>query len=343
MSVLNHSRLLEQQELDPRTRALLVEALTTAVRDVAGPLAGPLLRVSAGGGKMLRPMLTLAIAGIGGRTETEPEVISLAAAAELLHCATLIHDDLIDDAALRRGVGTVNDREGAPAAIVGGDLMIAAAGLTAARVNPAATRIVLETLAELCRGEAQQELLRYNPDASPEAILNVAGAKTGALLKASCLLGAHVFPAEPALRAAVAEFGCHFGMALQLLDDLLDIVSTPELAGKPVGADFTAGNLTLPAALALREQPGLRPLFGPDRPAAERDRARELLRRCDQALLTTVRAAWKHARLAADVLLAAAETNPAAIGLAQWPAQYVARQLEGKVAAEHRWLVAVGA
>ena len=118
----------------------------------------------------------------------------------------------------------------------------------------------------------------------------MASAKTGALLRAACLLGAHSFPASSALRSAVAAFGCHFGLALQLVDDLLDIVSTEELAGKAVGVDFArrqrhaAGG----AGAAIRT-PTDGELLRPELDQASRSTAQPLLQQADQALLSTVR------------------------------------------------------
>ena len=318
---------------------LLQQAVARAVRAAGGQLVEPLLRVTGAQGKLLRPMLTCAVAELGGRGRTEAEVIDLAAAAELLHCATLVHDDLIDGASCRRGVSTISSREGSPSAIVGGDLLIAAAGLTAARIDPQAAGIVLVTLGELCRGEALQESLRFAPDTTPDAIVAVAAAKTGALLAAAGRLGALSFHAGPAELAAVAEFGVHFGIALQLVDDLLDIVSTPQLAGKAVGVDFAAGNLTFPAAQALAEQPELRDLFRPGPTPAGAETARELLAAADDALVATVQTAGKHAARAHQAIRDSALPGAGSARLAGWPAAYVARQLRTKIGDRHRWLV----
>lgn len=315
-------------------------SLRTAVQEVAGPLTGALLRIVGAGGKKLRPALTFAAAAIGDCSTSDPDVLAAATAVELLHCATLVHDDLIDVATTRRGVITLNSLEGMPTAIVGGDLLISAAVLAAGRVSARAGVVIAETLGLLCRGEAAQEKLRWDPDAPLDDIISVAGAKTGSLLRAACLLGCHSFQADPELCAAAADFGLDFGICLQLIDDLLDIVSSPASAGKPVGADFAAGTVTVPAALAMRSHPELRQLLRIDSDDASRRAALALLQDADEAIEATAALAREHADRASSRLLAAAPDQPAAERLARWPGEFLGSQLERVDGERHRRLIA---
>jgi len=325
--------------LPPEDNARLETLMCDTVVALAGPLGDPLTRVIRAGGKKLRPALTMAVAAIGGRTAQDPRVLAAAAAVELLHCAALVHDDLIDGASVRRGVATLSAREGRAAAVVGGDLLIAAACLLAAQASPDAGVIIADTLARLGRGEAFQDQLRYDARAPVESLMEVTRLKTGSLLRAACLLGARSFDAGPALCTAAADFGMDLGVCVQLVDDLLDVVSSPALAAKPVGADFTSGTLTLPIALAIAECPELGQLLRPRLEPVQGDRAMTLLQNSAGALASTAAAARDHARRAGRHLRAAAPGDAGAERLSRWPAAYLASQLQSKVADQHRWLL----
>lgn len=309
-----------------------------AVAEVAGPLGEPLIRVIHAGGKRLRPALTMAIAAIGGRTPAEAGVLELAAAVELLHCATLVHDDLIDGGLTRRGVPTVNAREGDAAAVVGGDLLIAAASGLAGGVSREAGLTVARTLAQLCRGEIIQEQLRYDACAPVERLVEVARLKTGSLFQAACLLGTETFDAGPELTEAVASFGMDLGICVQLADDLLDVAGDPYLAGKPVGADFASGTLTLPIAWAIRDCPELSALLRPGLDAAALARAVHLLRDAAGALTATAATAGAYASTAGSRLESASTDQGLAGRVAGWPMSYLISQLQTKLDEQHRWL-----
>ncbi len=305
------------------------------------PLGEPLSRIVSAGGKRLRAALTLTVARVlapdsgspwepgaqpdaaAGPAGWQSRALELAAAAELLHAATLVHDDLIDDAPLRRGVPTIHAREGGPAAVIGGDLLIAAASMLASGVSQRAGQVLAETLLQLCRGEALEGSLRFNPAAGPEELLEVVTLKTGSLMRAACLLGAEAAGAGPSASESLGRFGMEFGIVLQLVDDLLDIVSTPELAGKPVGVNFPAGVPTLPAAFAMQLRPELRGMFS----AAPTDRARAIaLLRSPDAVRAVIDVASGHAERAAEALA----PLPAAGRLAEWPGNYLRQQLSSR-------------
>ncbi len=335
---------LPGQARDPWSLSTAVgSALDDLMRDtvtaLAGPLAAPVQRVVAAGGKRLRPALTMTTAALLAPSHGR-DALTLAAAVELLHCATLVHDDLIDGAQVRRGVVTISAAEGVPAAVVSGDLLIAAASLLASGVSKGAAMVLARTLADLCRGESLQDRLRYDPAATIPQLVDVAAGKTGALTRAACLLGALSGGQDPA--PAVAEFGLQFGISLQLVDDVLDVVSSPALLGKPVGADFAAGTMTLPAAFALRAYPELRSSLSPDASPADRSRALPCLRSA-AAIRPSVAVALEHAHAAKAALLTVAGSDSALEGLAEWPLRYARTQLLGKADPQWAELVAAGA
>ena len=318
--------------------ARIEQVMTSAVARLGGDLYPALAPLLAAGGKRLRPALTVRLAADGH--PPTPDVLERAAAVELLHCATLVHDDLIDDAELRRGVRTVNASHGVARAVVSGDLLIAAATVLSAGVSPAAGVLIGETLALLCRGQALEEDLQFATSPSSEQLLSVTRLKTGSLVQAACLLGAQAAGLDEPALAAVADFGMDFGVVLQLVDDLLDIVSSCDLAHKPVGVDFFAGTVTLPAALAMRESAELRALFRPGLDERQRDRALTLLR-SPLAIAATVRAAESHARSAADALTPVLAARPGLAELAAWPALFLRAQLQFKVERHFQDLVSL--
>ena len=323
-------------------RADVERVMADTVAELAGPLTVPIQRVVGASGKRLRPALTLTFATLGRGAVASGSwlggAVDCAAAVELLHCATLIHDDLIDGSDLRRGVPAVSAQEGTSTAVVAGDLLIAAASLLAGQVSRHAAVLLARTLAELCRGEALEEEHRFDARTSDSELLDVVRAKTGSLVGAACLLGARCASDDDDAAAAAAEYGMQFGICLQLVDDLLDIVSTPQLAGKPVGADFAAGTVTLPAALAMSSHAELRELLVPSAAAVDRERALELLR-CPDAILTTVRIAVQHAERAGSALREWRRHDRAVESIAELPARYLRAQLQRKISPELRYLI----
>jgi geranylgeranyl pyrophosphate synthase len=208
---------------------------------VLRPVLLPVLRRPA---KRLRPALLLALAG--GRIDRA--AISCAAAVELLHLSSLIHDDLMDEAVQRGGTRSVHVTHGAGMAIVAGDLLVAEAIAALGEVDPRCAAEGLRAYAEMCRGQAG-ELHAQNRLIEVDRHLEILAGKTGALLSASCSIGAVLadIPSGPA-----ARFGQAVGVLFQIVDDLLDLCATAADAGKPVGQDLVNGVYTLPALLAAR-------------------------------------------------------------------------------------------
>ena len=315
--------------LSAATETRLDTVLHAAIAELAGSLATPVTRVVGAGGKRLRPALTLAVAGLGQLPQQAAGVLDRAAAVELLHCATLIHDDLLDGAAVRRGAATVNAAEGMGSAVLSGDLLIAAAGVLAGRVSQHAGMVIAQTLASLCRGEALEADARFDVTVTSERLLDVLRLKTGSLTQAACVLGADAAGLPGDVVDGVAEYGMEFGISLQLIDDVIDVVSTPALAGKPVGVDFLAGTVTMPAIFAMQHTPELRSLLRPVLDDISRRRALSLLR-SPATVHASVLCAVEHAVTAGEALRAVGHGQPAIEQLAQWPVQYLRSQLDAK-------------
>ena len=208
------------------------------------------------GGKRLRPLLVILAAG--PRAAGRPEVIAAAAAAELIHSATLVHDDVLDGAALRRGVPTVWARGGRSLAVATGDLLFsrAFAELTAAGSLEAVQALSRATSA-LAEGELLQRQDAWNPGVPVDRYLLRCELKTARLFEASCQLGALAAEAPAEQVVALRAFGRGIGIAFQLLDDVIDVAGPVTLTGKHRGTDLLDGTVTLPLILARESDPAL--------------------------------------------------------------------------------------
>jgi geranylgeranyl pyrophosphate synthase len=215
---------------------------------------GPVLARHAGhtidaGGKRLRPLLVILAAGRGAAAR--PELIAAAAAVELIHSATLVHDDVLDRASLRRGVPTVWALGGRALAVATGDLLFSRAfsELTAAGSLEAVQALSRATSA-LAEGELLQRQDAWNAAVPIDRYLLRCELKTARLFEASCQLGALAAQAPADHVAALGAFGRGIGIAFQLLDDVLDVAGPPALTGKHRGTDLLDGTVTLPLILA---------------------------------------------------------------------------------------------
>lgn len=203
-----------------------------------------LLARSMGTGKLLRPRLVIETALACGGTPHE-RVTSSAAAVELLHAASLIHDDLIDDAPSRRGIPSLHISAGIPRSILVGDFIIASAFSRAAEGGVDVVRECTRAFAKLNRGQLAE--FELDTTAGEPAFRQYIALKTAALFEVSTRIGAHCAGASPAVIEHLGQFGWHFGMLFQMVDDLIDIVSTEVAAGKPVQQDLRNGVHTIAA------------------------------------------------------------------------------------------------
>ncbi|WP_308468976.1 polyprenyl synthetase family protein [Rathayibacter soli] len=203
------------------------------------------------GGKRVRPMLTLLTAQLGdGNT---PQVITAAEAVEITHLASLYHDDVMDDALMRRGVPSAQTVWGNSVAVLTGDLLFARASKLVADLGERAIRLQADTFERLCLGQLH-ETIGPEPDEDPiEHYLGVLADKTGSLIAVAAQMGVVFSNASSAYETPVVMFGEKIGVAFQLIDDVIDLTSAAETTGKMPGTDLRAGIATLPL-LKLRER-----------------------------------------------------------------------------------------
>jgi geranylgeranyl pyrophosphate synthase len=231
-----------------RAEARLAEVAASHGEELGRHARGTL----AAGGKRLRPVLVFLCAGDG-----DQRAVAAAAAVELLHMATLVHDDVLDAAELRRGRPTVFAEGGRAAATATGDLLFSRAFAELAATGSAdAVRALSAASSALARGELMQRADAWNAEVSPERYEERCRLKTASLFEASCRLGA-LFGGRPELAPELGRFGEAVGLAFQMLDDVLDVSGPAERTGKPRGADLLDGTVNLPLILARRQDPEL--------------------------------------------------------------------------------------
>src|SRR5437868_14887084 len=225
--------------------AVILERMQSKVALVP-ELAGHLI---AGGGKRMRPMLTLASASLLGYPGTRHH--KLAAAVEFIHTATLLHDDVVDGSGMRRGKRTANLIWGNPASVLVGDFLFSRAfELMVEDGSLRVLRILSHASAVIAEGEVDQLTAQRRIDTDEDHYLSIIAAKTAALFAAACRIAPVVAEAGDEAEAALEVFGRNLGIAFQLVDDAIDYSSDAATMGKGVGDDFRDGKMTLPVILA---------------------------------------------------------------------------------------------
>jgi heptaprenyl diphosphate synthase len=245
---------------EPVREALkLVDHTIEKVAEVeAGFISRLLEHVLKGGGKRIRPAITL-LAGKFHNYNLDL-LVPMAAAVEVLHTATLVHDDIIDRSRTRRGKVTVSAEWGDARAILLGDYLLAkAADLCAATENCRVIRLCSQTLMTISRGELEQSAFTFNLSGAKDQYYRWITAKTAALFGMAAESGGILSGASEAEIAALREYGCNLGMAFQIVDDVLDFAGDEAEMGKPTGEDLRQGVVTLPAILYLESNYGDRP------------------------------------------------------------------------------------
>ncbi len=207
-----------------------------------------------GQGKRLRPMLALLSGGAtGGITSAH---IDLGVVLELIHVATLVHDDIMDDAERRRGQPTVNARWGNALSVLLGDCLFAQALNLSTNFNKAEiSRSIAQAAREVCSGEIIQTQRRFDLHLAIEEYRRIVEMKTGSLFAAAAELGAVINEMEPPVVRALQSFGMKIGAAYQIYDDCLDIAGSESVIGKTLGTDLRKGKLTLPVLVLLKAAP----------------------------------------------------------------------------------------
>lgn len=210
--------------------------------------------IIASGGKRIRPALTLISAQLCGYRGQRH--FALASAIEFIHTATLLHDDVVDESKLRRGMETANVVFGNKASVLVGDFLLGQAfQMMVTDGDPKVLRILSDASAIIAKGEVMQLMAEGNLDTSVESYLKVISSKTAVLFSAACELGA-VVSGNPDYELAMSEFGMAIGIAFQLIDDVLDYAADQQTLGKTVGDDFREGKITLPVILACNAGTG---------------------------------------------------------------------------------------
>ena len=200
-------------------------------------------------GKRLRPALTLLAARVcEGRVRDD--VATVAAVIELIHTATLVHDDILDAADVRRQIATVNARFGEQAAVLAGDVLFSRAYRAAAYLeDPFAARYLSDVVSEVLEGEIHQDLVAHTAELSEDDYRAIIRGKTAALYEGALRVGAHYAEGKPEHVDALGRFGHHLGMAFQIVDDHLDLAGVEAVVGKSLGRDLAEGKTTLPVIL----------------------------------------------------------------------------------------------
>lgn len=242
-----------------RARQLVAEDLAEVNRLILDrmqsqvPLIPQLARhLVAAGGKRIRPMLTLLAAGLCGYRGQRH--IALATCVEFIHTATLLHDDVVDDSELRRGTPSANAIFGNKAPVLVGDFLFSRAfQLMVADGSLEVLRILSEASAIIAEGEVAQLVTANDVDTTEEDYLRVVRAKTAALFRAACEIGAVVADRSAEEAEGLATYGENLGIAFQLVDDALDYVAEQATFGKSVGDDFRDGKITLPVLFAYAD------------------------------------------------------------------------------------------
>ncbi len=228
---------------------LVEEALQGHVKSRAGFVTAAASHLMEAGGKRFRPLLVLLAAETGPHADSD-EVIRAACVVELTHLASLYHDDVMDEAELRRGAPSANSRWDNHVAILTGDFLFSKSSELTADLGPDAVRIQAETFTRLVEGQIL-ETVKPGPGEDPLVhYLEVVAGKTGSLIATSARYGARFGGATPEVELALTQYGELVGAAFQLSDDILDIASESEESGKTPGTDLREGVPTLPVLMA---------------------------------------------------------------------------------------------
>jgi len=282
--------------------AVILERMQSKVALIP-ELAGHLI---AGGGKRMRPMLTLACANLLGYPGTRHH--KLAAAVEFIHTATLLHDDVVDGSGMRRGKRTANLIWGNPASVLVGDFLFSRAfELMVEDGSLRVLRILSHASAVIAEGEVEQLTAQRRIDTGEDQYLAIIGAKTAALFAAACRVAPVVAEASEDEELALESYGKNLGIAFQLTDDVIDYASDAATMGKGVGDDFRDGKMTLPVILAYARGNDPDRKFWQAAITGERVTDADLahaikLMRSTDALADTVEHARRYGRRAIDAL-----------------------------------------
>lgn len=254
MNAADLARLLNIPEL-PSCLNQVDKYLIESVGKANPHIKDPAVRLIKSGGKRLRPFLVIAAAKSQGG-KIDDAVIRTCAAIELVHIGTIIHDDIIDKSDMRWGVPSINSHEGASHALVIGDYFLSLSAHVANSVSREVADVIAVAAMEICDGQSLETAEEYNLKRSIDSYMSAINKKTASLTSAACKVGGICAELNSSQIGALAKYGEFFGVSFQLIDDLLDFISTSEILGKPVGNDVKEGVYTLPLLLAFQKSAG---------------------------------------------------------------------------------------
>ncbi|SFA73754.1 heptaprenyl diphosphate synthase [Lentibacillus halodurans] len=232
---------------------LIEHALTDAIQADHGVLHESSTKLLQAGGKRIRPVFVL-LCGHFGNFDID-RIKTVAVSLELIHMASLVHDDVIDDASLRRGKPTIKQLYGNRVAMYTGDFILARALEHMTTLSqPAAHRVLSKTMVQLSAGEIEQIRDKYNWEQSLRDYLRRIKRKTALLIATSCKLGAIASDAPVDYSEKLFRYGYYIGMSYQIIDDILDFTASEAELGKPAGNDLLQGNVTLPVLFAMKDK-----------------------------------------------------------------------------------------
>ncbi|MBG1269044.1 solanesyl diphosphate synthase [Nostoc sp. WHI] len=274
------------------------------------------------GGKRIRPAIVLLISRATMlEQDITPRHRRLAEITEMIHTASLVHDDVVDESDVRRGVPTVHSLFGNRIAILAGDFLFAQSSWYLANLdNLEVVKLLSEVIMDLATGEIQQGLNCFDASISVESYLQKSYYKTASLMANSSKAAGLLSEVSRETVEHMYSYGRHFGIAFQIVDDILDFTSTTDTLGKPVGSDLKSGNLTAPVLFALGEKPSLEVLI--DREFTEEgdlEQALELIQN-SQGIQQARELAAHHAKLAIEhlAILPPSESHQALINIAEY-------------------------
>lgn len=237
--------------------AFIEKELERSVQSTSPIIHQASLHLLKAGGKRIRPIFVILAAQFGNYTVEN--AAKVAVSLELIHMASLVHDDVIDDSNMRRGMETVKARWNNRVAMYAGDFIFSRALTSIGEIEKeAAHQILAKTMLEICKGEIIQIEFQRKPDQTLRDYLQRIKRKTALLLASSCELGALSTNADQTIVKKMKNFGYYTGMAFQIVDDILDITSTDKKLGKPAGSDLLNGHITLPI-LYIKEDQAFQP------------------------------------------------------------------------------------
>ena len=254
---------------------LVEKELEAAIHADSEVLTEASLHLLQSGGKRIRPVFVLLSAKFG---HYDIQVVKhVAATLELIHTASLVHDDVVDDADLRRGKATIKSKWDNRVAMYTGDYLFAQAlEIMSVIDNPVAHKILANTMVELCIGEIEQIKDKFNFEQNLRVYLRRIKRKTALLIASSCQLGAISAGVDEEIHRKLYKFGYYVGMSYQITDDILDFTASEAELGKPAGSDLLQGNITLPVLFAMKD-PALKRVITTVNEATKKDEMLDII------------------------------------------------------------------